>query len=60
MLAVFYSLLLVLQEIVIKTKVRQCTAGDVAQAVVRSPGMYAARVQSSAPHTDKDVVSAEN
>uniref|UniRef100_A0A8D2HDF3 ENTH domain-containing protein n=1 Tax=Urocitellus parryii TaxID=9999 RepID=A0A8D2HDF3_UROPR len=35
-------------------------AGDVAQAVVRSPGMRAARVQSSAPHTNKDVVSAEN
>ncbi len=34
-------------------------AGDVAQAVARSPGMRAARVRSSAPHTNKDVVSAE-
>uniref|UniRef100_A0A8C9PI98 Ubiquitin carboxyl-terminal hydrolase n=1 Tax=Spermophilus dauricus TaxID=99837 RepID=A0A8C9PI98_SPEDA len=29
-------------------------AGDVAQAVARSPGMRAARVRSSAPHTNKD------
>ncbi len=35
-------------------------AGDVAQAVARSPGMRAARVRSSAPHTNKDVVSAKN
>ncbi len=35
-------------------------AGDVAQAVARSPGMRAAGVRSSAPHTNKDVVSAEN
>uniref|UniRef100_A0A8C9PUX3 Small nuclear ribonucleoprotein E n=1 Tax=Spermophilus dauricus TaxID=99837 RepID=A0A8C9PUX3_SPEDA len=35
-------------------------AGDVAQVVARSPGMRAARVRSSAPHTNKDVVSAEN
>ncbi|KAG3278413.1 hypothetical protein H1C71_005356 [Ictidomys tridecemlineatus] len=35
-------------------------AGDVAQAVARSPGMRAAQVRSSAPHTNKDVVSAEN
>ncbi len=35
-------------------------AGDVAQAVARSPGMRAARVRSSSPHTNKDVVSAEN
>uniref|UniRef100_A0A8C5YSJ1 Uncharacterized protein n=1 Tax=Marmota marmota marmota TaxID=9994 RepID=A0A8C5YSJ1_MARMA len=31
-------------------------AGDVAQAVVRSPDMRAARVRSLAPHTNKDVV----
>ncbi len=35
-------------------------AGDVAQEVARSPGTRAARVRSSAPHTNKDVVSAEN
>ncbi len=35
-------------------------AGDVAQAVAHSPSMRAARVRSSAPRTNKDVVSAEN
>ncbi len=35
-------------------------AGDVAQEVAHSPGMRAAGVLSSAPHTNKDVVSAEN
>ncbi|XP_058436708.1 mitotic checkpoint protein BUB3 isoform X1 [Marmota monax] len=35
-------------------------AGDVAQVVARSPGMRAAWVRSSAPHTNKDVVSTDN
>ncbi len=33
-------------------------AGGVAQPVARSPGMPAAQVRSSAPHTNEDVVSA--
>ncbi len=41
-----------------KKKKKKKGAGDVAQAVARSPGMRAARVRSSAPHTNKDVASA--
>ncbi len=34
-------------------------AGDVAQVVARSPGVRVARVRTSAPHTNKSVVSAD-
>ncbi len=49
-----------IKEKVLKANKNEDRAGDVAQAVALSPGMRAARVRSSAPHTNTDVVSTEN